>query len=316
MINMNEDILQRYIEGKVSTKEKDDIAAWLDTDEKHMEEFMLLRKIHDASLWTDPVDMDKREKTKTRQLQLILRLTKFAAVFLLGIVSYHYIFSSLLGDKQEPVTTQTIYVPEAQRAEVMLADGTKVWLNGKTKFTFPNQFNDKERKVELNGEAYFDVARDESKQFIVNTGAYKVKVLGTEFNVKAYPDKKIFETSLISGSVEVFSDYTGESIRISPNEKLYFKNETLIEGQIQNPDQFLWREGLIVFEHESVKNILDQLEYYYDVKVVVNNRKILQDYYTGKFRIKDGVEHALKVLQLRHDLTYHKDINSNVITIN
>lgn len=96
-------------------------------------------------------------------------------------------------------------MPAGQRAELTLSDGTKVWLNAKTTFSFPDHFDDHQRNVILDGEAYFDVAHNEKSPFVIQTEKYNVKVLGTEFNVRAYKEDEIyaFETALINGSVEI-----------------------------------------------------------------------------------------------------------------
>jgi ferric-dicitrate binding protein FerR (iron transport regulator) len=196
-----------------------------------------------------------------------------------------------------------------------MADGTKVWLNARTSFAFPTCFSEKERKVELDGEAYFDVARDETMKFVVQTEKYHVDVLGTEFNVRAYLQDNQFETALIKGSVEIFSGETQEKIRLTPEKRAYRENGHLVQAALPNHDHFLWKEGIIAFEKESVKNIFDKLQLYYDIRIEVKNKKLPADTYTGKFRTKDGIEHVLKVLQLRHKFRYTKDNDSNKIVI-
>ena len=108
---------------------------------------------------------------------------------------------------------QTVIVPAGQRAELLLADGTKVWLNSRSKLKFPDRFQKDARKVELDGEGYFEVTHQEEAPFTVHTSKYDVKVLGTEFNVKAYKDKEQFETSLLKGSVEVSNANKSQTIR-------------------------------------------------------------------------------------------------------
>ncbi|MDD4516715.1 FecR family protein [Massilibacteroides sp.] len=314
---MENKTLFRYIEGKASSKEKEEFASWIDSDEKNLQEFLFKRNIYDASLWGDSISQSKQGKQKTKAFRIVANLLKIASVFLLGIISYHYVTLYIESTTPQPIAPmQKIYVPEAQRAELILDDGTKVWLNGNSTFSFPKEFSKKERNVELQGEAFFEVTKDRNKPFIVNAGDYKIRVLGTEFNVKTNRDKKIFETSLLSGAVEIFSDDADNTIKLFPNERVYYANGQLIQSQIESHDKFLWREGLIVFEHESVKSILSQLENYYGVKIIVNNKKILNDFYTGKFRVKDGAEHVLKVLQLRHEFQYEKDYEKNIIIIN
>lgn len=317
---MNHDELQRYIEGNSSQQEKEEIARWLDADEKHMQEFLLLRNMYDATLWSktnvsyklkkeELSEGDKRYTNK--RVKIAREFLKIAAVFLVALGCYHLLLSSRL-NVADTMTQQTVYAPEGQRAEVVLSDGTKVWLNAKSSLTFPNLFSENERAVELNGEAYFDVTHDDSKKFIVKTNTYQVKVHGTEFNVNAYNNES-FETALIKGSVEVISNATNESIMLSPSEKVYTENNKLKLTNIENQDQFLWKKGILYFDNQNVVKLFKKLELYYDVNIEVRNKDILKHRYTGKFWTKDGVEHVLKVLQLRHSFKYTKDDMNNII---
>lgn len=320
---MDHEILQRYIEGNSTQQEKEDVARWLDVDEKHMQEFLLLRNVYDVSLWRGKDTFAKIEEEHSdengnsnnkRRIKLVREFLKIAAVFLLALGCYHLFLSPGMQIQNTNVALQTVYAPEGQRAEVVLSDGTKVWLNAKSSITFPNDFSGAERLVKLDGEAYFDVTHDDLKKFVVKTDEYQVKVHGTEFNVNAYSNSSVFETALIAGSVEVVSNATAESIMLSPNKKVYAENNKLVLTDLESQDQFLWKKGILFFENQDVKDIFEKLELYYDVKIEVRNREILSNkyQYTGKFWSKDGIEHVLKVLQLRHNFKYTKDEMNNI----
>lgn len=309
---MDKEILQQYIEGRLDRQQKENVAEWLDADEKNMQEYLLLRGVYDATLWSEP---EHSSFARRKQISLLKDFLKVAAIFIVAF-GCAYFFISGQGDSIEPeIAMQTVYVPEGQRAEVILSDGSKVWLNAKTTLSFPEKFRGEERRVELDGEAYFDVKQDLSRHFIVSSEEYQVKVLGTEFNVKACHRNNYFETALLKGSVEVMSNCTHEKLILTPNTYVYTKEGKFIQAALENTDQFLWKEGIIAFEGESVRSIFSKLELYYDVNIEVQNTRILDFPYTGKFRTKDGVEHVLKVLQLRHKFTYTKDNDTNTIVI-
>lgn len=316
---MNNDILQRYIEGNATQEEKEAIARWLDADERNMQEFLLLRNVYDTTIWhkegKSKLTLSKHfaeNGRSNRRVKLIKEFAKVAAVFLIALGSYHlFVFPQL---KIENAVEQMVYAPEGQRAEVTLADGTKVWLNAKSSLVFPNQFEGEERIVELEGEAYFDVTHDEEKKFIVKTDQYDIKVYGTEFNVNAYRESEQFETALLKGSVEIISNTTEERVMLSPNNRVYKDNGKLVSDAIKNQDQFLWREGVLFFDNKKVGDLLKDLELYYGVEIEVKKPELLSHQYTGKFWTKDGVEHVLRVLQLRHRFKYSKD-GMNKITI-
>ena len=313
---MNNDTLQRYIEGNVSQQEKEEIAKWLDADDKNMEEFRILRSVYDASLWngnySEAVEVESPVMKISKSKKIFYEILKIAAVFLIAFGMYYFLVPDKYIDQDTYLTTQTIYAPEGQRTEIILSDGTKVWLNAKSSLSFPDQFNDTSRIVELNGEAYFDVTHHETNKFVVKTPKYHVKVLGTEFNVIAYPEKDLFETSLIKGSIEVISDFTEEKVILTPNNKVKSIEGKFIVTELINYDQFLWKKGIMSFDNEGVKEILEKLEYYYDVKIDVKDESLLDNRYTGKFWTKDGVEQVLKVLQLRHKFSYTIDDMNNI----
>jgi len=310
---MKRDILYQYIEGTLDQQQNEEVVRWLDEDEMNMQEFLLLRGVYDASLWNDPEPQSSFIHAK--RYKLLREFVKVAAIFIFAIGCSYLFLPKSIEFKEPEIVMQTVYVPEGQRAEVFLADGTKVWLNAKTSLTFPNRFTDGERRVELNGEAFFDVEKDMEKHFVVFTKGYHIKVLGTEFNVKAYHQDNYFETALLKGSVEIVSDVTHQRMILTPNTYAYQKEGELVQAVLQNKDHFLWKEGIISFENESVKSIFSKLELYYDITIDLQNTKIADHSYTGKFRTKDGVEQVLKVLQLRHQFTYTKDNETNIIVI-
>lgn len=315
---MDQEVLNRYIAGDATPIEKEEVARWLDADKKNMKEFLAQRKLYDISIWQqEPADIAK-DKIWTNKKQWTLRtisieLSKIAAIFIIAFtVTYAFLIDR---DSSEAASMQTIFVPPGQRAELTLTDGTKVWLNAKTTFTFPNKFMDGSREVKLDGEGYFDVTKDTEKPFIVKTEQYDIKVLGTEFNVTAYSGSSIFETSLLKGSVQVSSPMVNDIINLEPNTRTYLENGILKKGIIEHNTYFLWKEGLICFYDEPVDKMIEKLELYYDVKIIVQNKELLKNRYSGKFRTKDGVEHVLKVLQLNNKFTYIKDNDLNLITI-
>jgi ferric-dicitrate binding protein FerR (iron transport regulator) len=318
---MNDETLQRYIEGYSSRQEKDEIAGWILADEENRQHYLLLRRLYDAILMSNPdipdASAEKHQLSGAKPVfrRLLYEVVKIAAVFLIFFSVYHFLFRDKPVMRESPVVMQTMYAPEGQRAEIMLADGTKVWLNANTTLTFPSQFSGKERKVELDGEAYFEVTHNGSQKFIVQTEQYQVNVLGTEFNVKAYRQNHRFETSLIRGSVEIASSQTGETLRLVPDQRAYLENGHLTVATLPHHDYFLWKDGIIVFEYKSIREIFDELQLYYDVAIEVKNDKIPDTPFTGKFRTKDGVEHVLKVLQHRHKFNYTKNSELNKIVI-
>ncbi len=313
---MNQESLIRYITGDTTETEKAEMAQWLDANPENMREFLAFRKLYDITLWQEENKETKiisPSKKEFKVRKLVVEALKVAAIFVVALVGTRYFLPS--STESEPVAMQTIYVPAGQRAELTLSDGTKVWLNAKTTFVFPNLFSDKSRNVTLDGEGYFEVATDKKHPFIVKTEKYDVKVWGTQFNVMAYAGKPFFETSLIEGSVELLNPGENKGVFIKPNERIFLENDRLIRTAISDFNHFLWKEGLISFDDESFPEMVTKLELYFDLKINLNNNRILKNRYTGKFRTKDGVEHILKVLQLSNQFKFRIDDKLNIITI-
>lgn len=306
------ELLQRYIKGEVSEKERLKIASWLDESPENMREFLVLRKLYDISLWQANTDKTNSVKKVHYSIRKVMaEILKIAAIFLIGFWGSKQLQIQQSNKKQ----MQTIHVPAGQRAEITLADGTHVWLNSRSTLKFPEQFSANTRNVELDGEGYFSVQHNEESPFIVQTPKYAIQVLGTEFNVKAYHNSPLFETALIKGSVEITSPDLSQHLRLKPDEIAVANNGRLETSHISDYNYFKWKEGLFCFEDESIQDLIDKLQLYYDIQIDVQRPALLQYRYSGKFRIKDGVEHVLKVLQLKHKFTYTKNEEENLIII-
>lgn len=310
---MNREILQKYISGQATDSERQTVTEWIKRSEDNMREYLSLRKLHDITIWRMGPSFREKPRRRISLRTIYIEVAKIAAVIALVLMATHWF------DKSEAVVAeplQSIYVPAGQRAELMLADGTKVWLNARSTLTFPGKFNGDIRNVKLDGEGYFAVARNEKQPFIVETDKCNVRVLGTEFNVIAYTTDSIWETALLQGSVELILPGSTKTMKLEPNTAASLKGTRLIKASIPDMDYFLWREGLLCFNKTTVRDMIEKLKLCYGVDIIVNNTQILNNQYTGKFRTSDGVEHVLKVLKLNNKFTYTKNEVTNVITIN
>lgn len=312
---MDNNLLLKYIEGNCTVQEKIMISKWLDSDAQNMKEYMALRKLNDISIWqTKELDSPEQKfeklKDKFRLKTFYIEFAKIAAVFILAFLIYN-----LSGVNELPDKMQSVSVPQGQRAQLTLADGTRVWLNAKSTLTMPNHFNKNKREVILDGEGYFEVTKKKRRPFIVKTSKYDVRVLGTTFNVRSYSDTEDFETSLLEGSVEILEPKNNSGTVIKPNEKILLHDGKLAISPITHNDYFLWKDGILSFDDEPFQDLIKKLELLLDIKIKIENDRILKYRCTGKFRTKDGIEHILNVLQLANQFDYVIDKESNVITI-
>jgi transmembrane sensor len=314
---MDRSILLKYLSGDATREEKEIVTIWLDEKPENMKEFMALRKLYDMAIWQDSAKEYQEASGKIRKRQIsprkiVSEIIKIAAIFIIGFLVFKVLYPEI---KIPASLIQTLYVPAGQRAEIVLADGSKVWLNSNTTLIFPTAFKANSREVTLHGEAYFDVAHDVAKPFKVKTDDFDVKVYGTEFNVRAYSGSKDFEVALIRGSVEVTKQNEENGVLLKPDQRLFIQDNRLVASPITHTNYYLWKDGIISFDDESFPDIVRKLELYFDLRIDVKNDQIMQYRCTGKFRSKDGVEHILKVLQLRNKFTYTIDDKLNIITI-
>lgn len=314
-----DDLLKKYIEGDTNRTENRDVFEWIRQSDKNEQKFKALRRLYDISIWSsDAVAAHVVQKKNQKQnFSIFIRIT--AACVLASILFYFY---QEISDKhiewrigKSGAKMQEMSVPTGQYAELVLDDGTKVWLNSKSTLIYPSHFTRTERTVQLSGEGYFDVAHDPDRPFKVETQEYIIEVLGTEFNVRAYEGLQPFETSLLKGSVMIRSVQTSKDLYLKPNERAIAKDNEL-NITFFNKDEFLWREGILFIDDETIYEILPVLEQYFDMKFIIEEESVERHRkYTGKFRIQDGIEHILNVLQIQNKFSYEIDQEDKIIII-
>lgn len=314
---MDKDTLYRFFEGNASFEEEETIKRWLETSPENQRVLLKERKVFDAGLLLGEEEKIRREKRLTKLYRpSSLRTTFFkAAALILLALSVNYAYQEWVLPK-EPIRMQTITVPAGQRVNIMLPDGSNVWLNARTTIRYPFSFREEKREVRLDGQAYFDVVKDEKKPFIVQTDKATVEVFGTQFDVEAYSDREEFETTLMSGSVRVVSAANPlDRLVLAPDSKAYLEDGKLKSAKVDDYNLYRWKEGLICFRGETFLRIMKDFEKYYGITIEVKNREVLKYFYTGKFRQSDGVDYALRVLQKDIRFTYQRDDENRIIYI-
>lgn len=309
-------LLNKYIAGDVLPEEKKEVIRWMRESEEHREQLMQLHRIYNATLWNGNVDSRDSKNTEKKRpvMRCLWASMKIAAVVAMLAFIIHKEYQDYRLEHSTDV--QTVTVPAGQRASLILADGTTVWLNSNSTLKYPaNGFHSKNRKVTLEGEGYFEVAHDEKHPFIVETEKYDIRVLGTTFNVSAYPNSDMFETSLIEGKVTVYQPSTQHEVTLKPHEKVEAKDGKLYKETFSSDNDFLWRMGIYSFKDEPLETVFKKLEQYYEVKIINKNEEIASRPCTGKFRQKEGIEHVMKVLQKYVKFNYTQDDEKNQIII-
>lgn len=316
---MDDELLIAYFKGEVSDEEAQQITEWIEAKIEHQRYYQQLCRLFEVSYWIEdiPEQTEVAFPKKTKALpwkHYVISFMKVAAIFVLGF-ALHFFLNWQKTTHHE--LQHQIHVPTGQHVEIMLADGSKVWLNSGSTLTFPSKFNGKKRMVELDGEGFFEVKSDKEHPFIVSTSKYQVKAVGTSFNICDYQDSPQFEAALLNGKVEVTTNAKKSSVVIlTPNQRAALCQGVLKVKPIENANNYLWRKGILYF-NEPLLEVFDKLQEYYDIEFQIRNSSLTRKspYCTGKFRAKDGLEHIIRVLKETNHFDYQIDYESKKIII-
>ena len=221
---------------------------------------------------------------------------------------------SLADGATKEIGYNTVNVPYGGTYTVELCDGTKVYLNSGTTLEFPSRFDGKVRSVILKGEAYFDVARNVSKPFVVEVDEMKVKVLGTSFNVKSYVDEPGVYTTLVEGSVAILRDGQPEK-KIKPGEQAYYNKGvgTLSIAEVDVNEFTSWKDGVFYFKDIALEEILRIVSRWYDLEVFYMYQGAKRVIYSGKLPMYSSVEDVLRKFEISGDVRF--ELKGRTLTV-
>lgn len=317
---MNTLLLLKYFNCSTSEEDNQRIQSWLanDPDHSHRRQYQAAHFIYNGLILHSPdrLPVSGRAGHSGVWKKVLFACTNVAAAVLLVAGAFVYAKNDIY--EEFSTKMQCVNVPSGKTMELILEDGTSMFMNSGTQVLYPAVFAEDCRKVKVvHGEVLFDVARDESRPFLVETFASDIKVLGTKFNVEAEPDDEYCSTTLVRGSVQVSSRYDGESVILKPNMEASFSHGEMEVISLEDAAKVMeWTKGLINIGGITFEELLSRYEKAFDVTFVVE-RDVLPEisYSRGKVRISDGVEHALDVLRMASDFKYVRDYESNVIYI-
>jgi len=321
-----DDRLLKYFLGELDDSQRLQLLREINDDESLRREYIRLQNIFALTHLVDHEKDEEEARKSFRQLvrrveakrrrEFIKSIGKIAAFALVLITSTVFLTLHFVQKPTREIATNTLYVPAGQRAQLTLEDGTTVWLNAQSTLTYPSHFAGKERKVAITGEAFFDVAKNPRKPFIVESQDIRLEVLGTQFNVYEYPQTGYSRIALIEGSVKIYrGDNESDNIVLKPNQEVILQGENVSISEITNPNHFLWKDGIYCFENERLLDIIEKLQLYYDVTIRVEDPEIFNVRYTGKFRQRDGIDEILRIIRKIHPFHIVKDRDNNIITL-
>lgn len=219
--------------------------------------------------------------------------------------------SETIANEEELLTRlNTLVVPAANYINLTLADGTKVWVNANSRLNFPSKFVGKERRVVLEGEAYFEVAKDADRPFYVESKGAEVKVLGTHFNVMAYSSQ--MTTTLVEGSVKVSKG--NKSMMLLPGERADINGSLIDVKRADFQKELAWKNNIFYFKGDNIVKIAQELQSWYDLEVSFSNDISLLQTYTGEIRRDANLSEVLNMLEFVSDLEFKVDKNKLLIS--
>ncbi len=194
------------------------------------------------------------------------------------------------------IAFNTIATPRGGQYEVVLPDGTKVWLNAASSLKYPTTFTGSERRVELTGEAYFEVAKNAARPFFVTASGQTVEVLGTHFNINSYFDEKAIKTTLLEGSIKVSDGKNKAVIKPGQQSIIQFINNSIIIRDADTEEAIAWKNGKFLFNYTDLQTIMRQLSRWYDVDVEYQGT-IAPKHYSGHISRNVPVSQIFQVLK-------------------
>lgn len=257
------------------------------------------------------------KKSPQKQYSLSYKLLRIAAILIIPLLSMVGSYLYIQHNKSDQELIQC-FVPEGEKQELTLPDGSKVNINSGSILIYPKEFKGDTRTLFLIGEANFTVKKDPKHPFIVSTSYLRVQALGTKFNIQAYSESDRITTTLENGAVKVNKiDNTENAFFLSPDEQLEYNSKTDMfeKRHIDATHYSSWIKGKLVFINQPLKEILASIQRNYAIDFVINPHLFTQDLYTIKFRRNEDINTVMKILTLTVDgLNYH--IEDNIITIN
>ena len=302
------ELIEKYFEETITDVEIKELSDWIKNDRQLHDWWEQEFERSDSSM--NPVLRDKlfariKEETLGKEVRPLRIIPwKWVAAILLPVCVAFFTYY-LLDSSPTAETPFIVKAGKGDKATIELPDGTNVVLNSASQLSYLNNFGEKVRRVQLNGEAYFKVAHDEKHAFIVQIGDLEVKVLGTSFNVSAYEDAKDVTVVLLEGKVGVYAQKISHIMK--PGDKIEYNKAThkITATQVHPNDYIEWTKGNIYFEKESLE-IMKTLSRIYDVEIRFDSNKLPNEYFTGTIP-GGGIQNALNILMLTSPFYYEMD---------
>jgi len=320
-------LLKKYFISVLSPKEFSELSDHINNKRNESSIFNLIKpfwdnqiKEKDVAPKSNPALLNRikqsvlleKQKSAERRIRIYTWSLRAAAVFILGLLVSNLFFLQKSVENQIDQTFQTISTPYGAKTKVVLEDGSSVWLNSGSTITYNINFN-KNRRVDLVGEAYFDVEKS-SYPFIVSTDYGDVEVKGTSFNVKAFADDNSFESTLVEGVVVFRMKNSLEEYTLKEGEQIGKTENGFTVKEVKTQFYTSWKEGKLMFDKEPFNNFLKKLERWYNVKIEHTDPKLNELWYTGTIEM-ESVSEVMEMMSKAAPISYSFNKETRVFTI-
>lgn len=320
-----ENLMNEYIVGSITDENKGILFSLVEKSELYRKQYDEMVKLY-ALLHVPAFEAQKDSKYTNLKERLhvssgmtvgrkwVIYARNVAAVILLMVtVSLGSIFTYEELDNSGDIMYNETTVPQGSQTKILLPDGSTAVLNSGSVLKYPLSYGKKERNVYLEGEGYFEVAKDTKKVFHVYAGDLKVKVTGTVFNVRSYLEDPATEVSLINGGVDVYAN--NKQVRLKPDEKAVYNRETgaLYSEATESHKSALWTTGRLSFVNASFLDILKDIERKYNVKIRVESDKVANEYFTGSINLTMSLQEVFNFIDV--DKKYRFEQSGSVIML-
>ena len=313
---IDEEVLVAFLKGELDAAQAAAVEAWYDrsaANRRMLGQVYYILYVSDRINDAAGIDVErslrqfKRRMHAGRRISLRRSAVRIAAAAVIAAVLQAGGLTTVLLSKRlaQPVTVVTQL---GERSQVVLPDGTKVWLNSSSSVEYVAPFFSRQRRVKMEGEAYFEVEHDRRAPFVVSTNGLDIEVLGTRFNIRNDDNEHRVTTVLLEGAVKAYASGREQaSVRLHPAQQLVFDTRTHAMRLTDCPSaerSINWIDGRFCFEHDTFGEIVAELKRYYNVDIRFMDNRLRDMRFSGNFRVEDGIYHIMSVLQLTYKFNY------------
>ena len=313
---IDEEVLVAFLKGELDAAQAAAVEAWYDrsaANRRMLGQVYYILYVSDRINDAAGIDVErslrqfKRRMHAGRRISLRRSAVRIAAAAVIAAVLLAGGLTTVLLSKRlaQPVTVVTQL---GERSQVVLPDGTKVWLNSSSSVEYVAPFFSRQRRVKMEGEAYFEVEHDRRAPFVVSTNGLDIEVLCTRFNIRNDDNEHRVTTVLLEGAVKAYASGREQaSVRLHPAQQLVFDTRTHAMRLTDCPSaerSINWIDGRFCFEHDTFGEIVAELKRYYNVDIRFMDNRLRDMRFSGNFRVEDGIYHIMSVLQLTYKFNY------------